>query len=128
MAKRSVEGLIMKRAWEGENNCLGCKATEKEISDDMGWQVQKVNTEPKFKDSELLARRPKTNTGSKESQTLLVLLLVLTVKGIALVTKHRKIVEERKVMKRKKEHWEEDTNEYPEEQQLQRNHMKRGVG
>ena len=94
----------------------------KDISEEMDCLVQKVNIETKVKGRELLARRPK-HTQDKKSQTLLVLLLVL-----ALVTKCMEIVEGRKNMKRKKEGWKEDTNQYPGEQEMHRNHVKSGVG
>ena len=74
MAGRRVEGLIVKRPWEGESHCSGCKATAQEMSEEAGWEEKKVRTNTEIEDRELLVRQITQihdREDTKKSQTLL---------------------------------------------------------
>ena len=129
MANRKVEGLIIRKVWVGESQCSGCKATEKEISEESSWVEETVKPDINNEASEQ-SRKSRHVEIKKKSNAFLLLIFLLTVKSftVALMIKHEVKASEKKTVKRNKEHWELHRHQHVEGQKSHEGMMKMGIG
>ena len=129
MANRKVEGLIIRKVWVGESQCSGCKATEKEISEESSWLEETVKPDINNEASEQ-SRKSRHVEIKKKSNAFRLLIFLLTVKSftVALMIKHEVKASEKKTVKRNKEHWELHRHQHVEGQKSHEGMKKMGIG
>ena len=128
MAGRSIEGLIVRRHWEGESSCKGCIATAQEISEEETWKDEQGKRAVTHKDKEHIASKLMWVEDTRKNKTLLVWLLVLTVKSIVVLLRSRRLTEDIMNKKSKPQGIEVSKYQQPEEIQLHKTWVKSGVG